>query len=157
MKINRPAGKNRSRLALAFLLFISVFLFFCSSNTNVLYAQDYSLTEIQCVWTDVDRIVVVGDLRGDRASKYINRKKQGFGRLGRSKPGGSLSSELGFTQYLSQVIEKGKNNKTEEMKLFGGKIWAVDTGISDFYLRRGGFVGALIYEKGKFFPYFESK
>lgn len=38
-----------------------------------------------------------------------------------------------------------------------GKIWAVDTGISDFYLRRGGFVGALIYEKGKFFPYFESK
>lgn len=291
MKINRPAGKNRSRLALTYLLFISVFLFLCSSSANVLYAQDYSRIEIQCVWTDVDKIVVVGDLhgaydnfvkilkqtglvddqlqwiggethlvqmgdildRGDRArdifdllirleesaksaggfvhvlignheemnladtafdkdeyitvqqfisfvsDKYINRKKQGFGRLGRSKPGGSLSSELGFTQYLSQVIEKGKNKKTHvgrrsyyrnlnrtygrwilnhnvvvkindiifvhagisetysEMKRYGGKVWAVDTGISDFFLRRGGFVGALIYEKGKFFPYFESK
>ena len=36
------------------------------------------------------------------------------------------------------------------MKLYDGKIWAIDTGISDYYLRRGGFVGALIYEKGKF-------
>lgn len=36
------------------------------------------------------------------------------------------------------------------MKLYDGKIWVVDTGISDFYQRRGGFVGALIYENGKF-------
>ncbi len=36
------------------------------------------------------------------------------------------------------------------MKLFGGKIWDVDTGISDYYLSGGGLVGALIYENGKF-------
>ena len=64
MKLNKLAGKNRSRLALTYLLFISIFLFLCSSSANVLYAQDYSILEIQCVWTDVDRIVVVGDLHG---------------------------------------------------------------------------------------------
>lgn len=370
MKIDRLAGKHRSRLTLTFLLSISIFLFLCSSSANVLYAQDYSRIKIQCVWTDVDRIVVVGDLhgaydnfvkilkktgivddqlqwiggkthlvqmgdildRGDRAKdifdllirleesaknaggfvhvlignheemnladtafdkdeyitvkqfvsfvsdKYIKKNRKTFSRLESSKSGGSLPSELGFTQYLSQVIEKGKNYKkhvgrrsyyrnlngtygrwilnhnvvvkindiifvhagisetysemklgninriyrleldavrtavmydrmpsiavyemkfynnpngplwcrdftrnkpedymddverilnkldanhmiighsplfvfgAEEMKLYGGKIWAVDTGISDFYLRRGGFVGALIYENGK--------
>ncbi len=371
MKLNRPAGKNRSRLALVYLLFISIFLFLYSASANVLYAQDYSKVKIQCVWTDVDRIVVVGDLhgaydnfvkilkhtglvddllqwkggkthlvqmgdildRGDRArdifdllirleesaksaggfvhalignheemnladtafdideyitvpqfisfvsEKYLKRERRIFERLESSKSGGSLSSEFEFTQYLRQVIERGKNHKThvgrrsyykelnetygrwilnhnvvvkindiifvhagiaesysemkleninrtyrleldavrtavmtermprilvyemkffnhpsgplwfrdfvqntpkdymddvdrilnklnanhmvighsplfvfgaEEMKLFGGKIWAVDTGISDFYLKRGGFVGALIYENGKF-------
>ena len=376
--MNRQAVKKRSGIAQTYLLFISVFIFLCSSGGNVIYAQDYSRIKIQCVWTDIDRIVVVGDLhgaydnfvkilkqtglvddqlqwiggkthlvqmgdildRGDRArdifdllirleesaksaggfvhvlignheemnladtafdkdeyitvqqfisfvsDKYIKRMRQKFKRLDSLKQGGSLSSELRFTQYLSQVIEKGKNHKkhvgrrsyyrnlnriygrwiinhnvvvkindlifvhagiaesysemkieninktyrleldairsavmtervpriavyemkfynnpngplwcrdftrtdpkdymddverilnkldanhmvighsplfvfgAEEMKLFGGKIWAVDTGISDFYLRRGGYVGALIYENGKFFPYFESK
>lgn len=371
MKLNRPAGKNRSRVALTYLLFISIFLFLYSSSAHVLYAQDYSIVKIQCVWTDVDRIVVVGDLhgaydnfvkilkqtglvddllqwkggkthlvqmgdildRGDRArdifdllirleesakseggfvhvlignheemnladtafdideyitvpqfisfvsEKYIEREKRIFERLESSKSGESLPSEFEFTQYLRQVIERGKNRKThvgrrsyyrnlnstygpwilnhnvvvkindiifvhagitesysemkleninrnyrleldavrtavmteripripvyemkfynhpsgplwcrdfvrnkpkdymddvdrilnkldanhmvighsplfvfgaEEMKLFGGKIWAVDTGISDYYLKRGGFVGALIYENGKF-------
>lgn len=376
MKLNKLAGKNRSRLALTYLLFISIFLFLCSSSANVLYAQDYSILEIQCVWTDVDRIVVVGDLhgaydnfvkilkqtglvddllqwkggkthlvqmgdildRGDRArdifdllirleesaksaggfvhvlignheemnltdtafdndeyitpqqfisfvsDRYIKRQKRKFKRLESSKPGGSLLSGLDFTQYMRQVIEKGKNNNThvgrrsyyrnlnstygpwilnhnvavkindiifvhagitepyaemkleninrtyrleldavrtavmtesmpgipvyqmrfyghpsgplwcrdfvrnnpidymddverilnkldanhmvighsplfafgkKEMKLFDGKIWAVDTGISDYYLRQGGFVGALIYENGKFFSWID--
>ncbi len=35
------------------------------------------------------------------------------------------------------------------MKLYDGKIWVVDTGISDYYLDRGGFIGALIIERGK--------
>jgi len=371
MKLNRQAGKKRTRFTLACLLLFTVFLFLKVSTADVLSKQDYSIAKIQCVWTNVDRIVVIGDLhgayenfvkilkqtglvdellqwkggkthlvqmgdildRGDRArdifdllirleesaknaggfvhilignheemnladtafdideyitvqqfisfvsDKYIKRRKRDFRRLESSKPGGSHPSELEFTQYLRRVIEKGKNHKThvgrrsyyrnlnrtygpwilnhnvavkindiifvhagitepysemkledinkiyrmeldairsavmtermpripvyemifynhpsgplwcrdfvrnnpenykddvgrilnnldanhmvvghspistfgeKGMKLYDGKIWAVDTGISDYYLRRGGFVGALIIEKGEF-------
>lgn len=40
----------------------------------------------------------------------------------------------------------GKN----EMKMYDGKVWNVDTGISEYFLSRGGYVGALIYEGGEF-------
>ena len=33
---------------------------------------------------------------------------------------------------------------------FEGRIWIVDTGISDFYRSRGGYISALIIEKGRF-------
>jgi len=371
MKLNRPAGKNRSRLTLAYLLFISIFLFLCGPSANVFCAQDYSRAKIQCVWTDVDRIVVVGDLhgaydnfvkilkqtdlvddllqwtggethlvqmgdildRGDRArdifdllisleegaksaggfvhvlignheemnladtafdydeyitvqqfisflsDNYIKKQERIFRRMESSKLGGTPPADLDFTAYWRQVIEKGKNQKNhvgrrsyyrnlnekygrwilshnlvmkindvvfvhagitesyskmdlkdinkiyrlelddvrtavmfghmpsrpvyemnfynnpngplwtrdivrndpedfkddverildklkanhmvighsplfsmgkDEMFLYDGKILAVDTGISGFYLKRGGYIGALIYENGKF-------
>jgi len=62
---------------------------------------------------------------------------------------GRILIDLGANHMVighSPVFSYGK----DEMSLYGGKIWAVDTGISDYYLQRGGFVGALIYEKGKF-------
>ncbi len=371
MKLDRQAGKNCRRFTPAYLLLITVFLFLSISNADVLSSQDYSVAKIQCVWRNVDRIVVVGDLhgayenfvtilkktglvddllqwkggkshlvqmgdildRGDRArdifdllkrleesaksaggfvhvlignheemnlsdtafdndeyitpkqfisflsDKYIKKQERIFRRLEQSKSEGSLLSEVGLMQYWRQVIEKGKNrskhvgrrsyyrnlnrtygrwilnhnvavkindiifvhagiiepfskmnlediNRTyrleldavrtavmtermpsipiyemrfynnpsgplwarafvrndpkdfeddvgrilinlganhmiighspvyasgvDGMKLYDGKIWVVDTGISDFYKRRGGFVGALIYENGKF-------
>jgi len=42
------------------------------------------------------------------------------------------------------------STEKKEVELYDGKIWDVDTGISEFYLRLGGYVSALIYEKGKF-------
>ncbi len=38
-----------------------------------------------------------------------------------------------------------------DMKLYDGKIWLVDTGISDYYLNRGGYIGALFIERGQIF------
>ncbi|MCJ7580995.1 MAG: metallophosphoesterase [Candidatus Aminicenantes bacterium] len=62
---------------------------------------------------------------------------------------GRILINLGANHMIighSPVFSFAKN----KMSLYDGKIWAVDTGISDYYLRRGGFVGALVYEKGKF-------
>ena len=36
------------------------------------------------------------------------------------------------------------------MERYGGKVWIVDTGISDYYRDRGGFLSALIIENGRF-------
>ena len=43
---------------------------------------------------------------------------------------------------VSVMGEKG-------MKLYEGRVWDVDTGISDYYQHRGGYVGALIIEDGQ--------
>ena len=62
---------------------------------------------------------------------------------------GRILINLGANHMIighSPVFASGKDG----MKLYDGKIWAVDTGISDYYLKKGGFIGALIYEKGKF-------
>ena len=371
MKLKREIGTWSKRSTFVSFVLCLTILFLYVSGVNGLCAEDNSIAPIQCVWKNIDKIVVVGDLhgaydnfvkilkqtglvddslqwtggkthlvqmgdildRGDRArdildllisleesaksaggfvhvlignheemnladtafdideyitvqqfisfvsEKYIKRKTRKFSRLESSKPGGRLPPELEFTQYLRQVIEEGKNNRThvgrrsyyrnlnriygpwilnhnvavkindiifvhggitepysemrledinktyrleldairtavmtermpripvyemkfynnpsgplwcrdfvknspenykddverilnnlntnhmvvghspisvfgeKGMKLYDGKIWAVDTGISDYYLRRGGFVGALIIEKGEF-------
>ncbi len=38
----------------------------------------------------------------------------------------------------------------EDMKRFGGKIWRIDTGISEVFRSSGGYLSALIIENGKF-------
>ncbi len=38
----------------------------------------------------------------------------------------------------------------KEMKQFGGKIWIIDTGISEAFRSGGDFLSALIIENGKF-------
>jgi hypothetical protein len=38
----------------------------------------------------------------------------------------------------------------EDMKRYGGKIWIIDTGISEVYWSSGGYLCALIIKNGKF-------
>jgi hypothetical protein len=41
----------------------------------------------------------------------------------------------------------------EDMQLFEGRVWIIDTGISEVYRRSGGQLSALIIENGKFDPW----
>jgi hypothetical protein len=64
MKSYRQAEKKHKRCSLAFIVLFATILFFSFSSVNDLSKQDYSVAEIQCVWRNIDQIVVVGDLHG---------------------------------------------------------------------------------------------
>lgn len=51
-------------------------------------------------------------------------------------------------QHIVSGHTRQKN--TKEMERFGGKIWIIDTGISEVFRPSGGFLSALIIENGKF-------
>ena len=52
-------------------------------------------------------------------------------------------------QYM--VIAHTPRIIKEDMIRFGGKVWIIDTGISEVFRPQGGFLSALIIENGKFF------
>ena len=64
MKIKRRTALKRKGLTFASLVLCFTILFLNVSSVNVLYAQGNSNEKIQCVWKNIDRIVVVGDLHG---------------------------------------------------------------------------------------------
>ena len=58
----------------------------------------------------------------------------------------NLNAEYMVIAHTPQVIKT-----KEDMQLFQGKIWIIDTGISELYRKRmGGRLSALIIDKGKF-------
>ncbi|MFC2161539.1 metallophosphoesterase, partial [Acidobacteriota bacterium] len=61
---------------------------------------------------DIDEYITPKQFISFVSDRYLKRKQKGIGRLGSSEPGGSVPSDLEITQYFQQVIEKGKNNKT---------------------------------------------
>ena len=64
MKLKKRSGiKCRKFFFVSFFLCFVV-LFLNVSRINAGETQDFSVAEIQCVWRNVDRIVVVGDLHG---------------------------------------------------------------------------------------------
>jgi hypothetical protein len=55
----------------------------------------------------------------------------------------NLKAQRMVIAHTPQIIK-------EDMKRFGGKIWIIDTGISEVFRSSGGYLSALIIENGKF-------
>jgi hypothetical protein len=57
----------------------------------------------------------------------------------------NLKADYMVIAHTPRVIKK-----KEDMELFQGRIWIIDTGISEVYRKQGGRLSALIIDKGKF-------
>jgi len=80
----------------------------------------------------------------------------------------SLANEIDFEDDVERILNNLQKNHIhqtnhiviahtpqlgvgeEEMKKYGGKVWIIDTGISDYYRPIGGHISALIIEDGQF-------
>jgi hypothetical protein len=55
------------------------------------------------------------------------------------------------------VIGHTPQKNKKDMKRFGGKVWIIDTGISEAFRSWGGYLSALIIENGKFLRKYDFK